>query len=373
MTATCPRIPTTLLAAALCACAPDERGSGGFVSGGSASPTEPSSGGGEASGASSSGKTSDGDATSSSGTGGGDVLFDVAVGGATDNGSAEGGSCDPRMDPECSGCTAVDILFIIDNSVSMGPYQMALAQAFPQFADALVEALPSGTDVHVGVTSTEMAYVGDALTSGCMGSSLDQPAADFYITPDQTNTMKNGAQGRLYVADGKPYYAFETDAPQSELDSLRDWFMAAANIGTGGSNIEMATAAAAWATDSANDATNAGFLRDEGAVLVLFFLQDEPDQSPNDVAQELVDMVAGAKAGCGGMSCVIGGGFVNEGCLSEVPLGVMLDALGKPAITENLPLGGGGQVGSAEMVALLENTLAGVIAETCEEIPPPVG
>ena len=39
------------------------------------------------------------------------------------------------------GCTFVDLLFVIDNSPSMGPYQAALATAFPGFVDAMVSNL----------------------------------------------------------------------------------------------------------------------------------------------------------------------------------------------------------------------------------------
>jgi len=54
--------------------------------------------------------------------------------------------------------------------------------------------------------------------------------------------------------------------------ALEAWFDDAAAIGTGGSNIEMDLAPAGWAFDPANNATNAGFLRDEGAMLTEFFL-----------------------------------------------------------------------------------------------------
>jgi hypothetical protein len=58
------------------------------------------------------------------------------------------------IEGECGGCTAVDILFVIDNSTSMGSYQQALAAAAPAFADAIFAALPPGTDLHVGVTTS---------------------------------------------------------------------------------------------------------------------------------------------------------------------------------------------------------------------------
>ena len=36
----------------------------------------------------------------------------------------------------------------------MGPYQEALSAAFPMFVDEMFAALPVGTDLHVGITTT---------------------------------------------------------------------------------------------------------------------------------------------------------------------------------------------------------------------------
>src|SRR5690606_3171846 len=185
--------------------------------------------------------------------------------------------------PMDEGCSFVDLLFVIDNSVSMGGYQAALGLAMPQFADTLVAALPAGTNVHVGVTSSEMGYSSSGTTSITNGMCTftgqgGMPGDAFYITPDQQNTGKNGAQGRLFdPGGGQHYFEFNTD-DNAQVTALETWFSQAAAIGTGGSNIEMTCAPAGWAFDPANDATNTGFLRDEGAVLVIFFMTDEPDQ-----------------------------------------------------------------------------------------------
>ena len=78
----------------------------------------------------------------------------------------------------------------------------------------------------------------------------------------------------------------------------------------------MSSAGAGYAVHPDNDATNSGFLRDEGAVFVIFFLTDEPDKSPEG-AQAYYDMIVNAKAGCGGDKCVIVSGLVNE-CIMGV-------------------------------------------------------
>jgi hypothetical protein len=282
--------------------------------------------------------------------------------------------------PGETNCSFVDLLFVIDNSVSMGGYQDALGQAFPQFANTLISTLPSGVNVHVGVTSSEMGYASSGSTSinngVCTFVGDGQPGNTFYITPDQQNTGKNGAQGRLFDPGGGQYYfEFNTD-DLGQTAALEAWFDDAAAIGTGGSNIEMTLAPAGWAFDPANNATNAGFLRDEGAVLVVFFMTDEPDQTPTMIdgqggAQTILDMVAAAKTGCGGLDCVIGGGFLLESACQDQPLDDFLAGLPEPAQVaplpdEDLPAA----QSAAEMNALLADTLVQVIATKCDEIPP---
>ncbi len=308
-----------------------------------------------------------GDGVSAGATDGGPSGPKLDVGAADGSGGgAEAGSC---VGPDC-GCTGVDLLFVIDNSVSMGDYQVALGQAFPTFAEAIIDVLPVGTSLHVGVTSTTMGLSSGGATSNCVATGDNgQPQEAFYETPDQGDNGTNGAQGRLYVADGMPYFSINTDAPAAEVQALAEWFAAASYIGESGSQIEMSAAAAGWAADPANAATNEGFIRDEGAVLVIFFIQDEPDQSPPDAADDLIQRIAAAKAGCGGMQCVVGGGFVEENCLPEVALGPLMNAFGKPPIVDSLPWDDE-SITPAYFEPLLRDTLAQVIAQTCDEIKP---
>ncbi len=364
----------TLLVALLVACASNERspdlfGSEGIEGGGEA-PTgagEEASEGGTGNG-SGEADTNDDAPADSSGDGDGPKL-DVGPGGS--EGPGEGGAC---MGEACT-CTGVDLLFVIDNSTSMNDYQVALTQAFPSFADAIIAALPPGTNLHVGVTSTEMGYSNAGSTTNCVATGNGMPQETFYTTPDAMDTGKNGAQGRLFVAEGLPYFEIDTDAPAAEVQALRDWFAAAAHIGEGGSNVEMASAAAGWATDPANAATNAGFIRDEGAVLVLFFLQDEPDQSDApgmtmpETGTAMLEKIAAAKVGCGGLECVVAGGFVDEGCLGENALGTVFAGLPTPPSTDELPWDDE-DVDPAYFEPLLTDTLAQVIAQTCEDIGP---
>jgi hypothetical protein len=358
----------------LVGCADHDRSVGLFGSdeGVSAAESQPSSGADGSDSGSAEGNTQSGsgdDAPADSSGGGEGPKLDVGPGGS--EGAMEGGNC---MGSDCS-CTAVDLLFVIDNSTSMDDYQVALAAAFPSFADAIIAALPPGTNLHVGVTSTEMGYSNSGSTTNCEATGNGLPQEDFYTTPDVMDTGTNGAQGRLYVADGMPYFEIDTDAPAAEVQALRDWFSAAAHIGEGGSNVEMSSAAAGWATDPANAATNAGFIRDEGAVLVLFFLQDEPDQSdaPNMTMAEtgaaMLDKIAAAKTACGGLKCVVGGGFVEQGCLDENGLGALFGGLPTAPALDSLPWDDN-NVDPTYFEPLLTETLAQVIAQTCDDIGP---
>ncbi|MBV1860857.1 MAG: hypothetical protein KUG77_20750 [Nannocystaceae bacterium] len=283
-------------------------------------------------------------------------------------------------DADC-GCSAVDILFVIDNSGSMGDYQEALGLAFPAFASTLSKILPPGTNVHVGVTSTEMEYSSQGNSTSTNGVCTfvgdgDQSNEAFYVPPDVLNTGRNGAQGRLYdPGGGQPYFSFDSDG---DISGAQAWFASAANIGEGGSNIEMLTAPVGWAFDPVNGATNEGFLRDEGAVLVLFFMQDEADQSPQMIdgtptGSWALTRVAEAKAGCGGLSCVVAGGLLEEAaCMGDRPISEFLAGFDAPALGQLPgPFGGGTpQELADEMNELLSNSLADLIGQTCEEITP---
>ena len=340
----------------------------GIATGGSATSTTDAT-----SGSPTDGGTGPGTAgSSSSGTSAGSPKLDV---GADDD---TGTDCDTDCEP--TGCTAVDLLFVIDNSASMQPYQAALAQAFPTFAQTIIEDLEPGVNLHVGVTSTEMGFssVGMNSTEFVNGQAVactatgdgDANSDTFYQTPDVAGTGTNGAQGRLYTASGIPYFDINTDAPPAMVTELETWFSAAAQIGEGGSNVEMSAAAAAWMTDPANSAANDGFLRDEGAVLVLFFIQDEHDQTPVAESAALLNKIGDAKQMCGGFECVVGGGFVNEDCLGLTPLGDLFNAFGgAQVVTETLPAPAA--VTPQTFESALRDTLAQVIVDTCEQIEPP--
>ena len=241
------------------------------------------------------------------------------------------------------GCTAVDILFVIDDSTSMGSYQQGLAAAAPGFADAIFASLPAGTDLHVGVTTSSF-FGGSGGTSpgetNCSpyyeGAGLTDRDDLFmwYWTPDDMPYDANGAQGRLREHEGMTYFATKTDADPAPM---KNWLVGNITaVGEHGSVWEMVAAGAAYPFHPANAAHNAGFLRDEGAVLVILTLTDEVDNSPEDV-QTYHDMISAAKSGCGGDQCIVTAG-IHKPCLATAPDNVLYPLLAsfgeQPAVAD---------------------------------------
>lgn len=260
------------------------------------------------------------------------------------------------------GCEFVDFLFVIDNSASMATYQIALTQQFPEFITAMYEALPPAIDVHVGITTTDFDSGCDAqeATQNCQTTaSLDEVEA-HYIRPDVMNDGGNGSQGRLFQFADR--YFFETSSDEDPAE-LSEWFtQAAVAAGEEGCSFEMPVAAAGFATHLANAVTNDGFIRDEGALLVVFFLTDEPDKSV-ETDESYRDMIIEAKEGCGGEECVYVGGLVPP-CIEDVNQKLWQFMNQFPAA----PIYG--DIEETQSYAdVFGEALAGAIAEACANVP----
>jgi hypothetical protein len=259
-------------------------------------------------------------------------------------------------------CNFVDILFVIDNSLSMNEYQTQLALAWPTFVDEMWANLPEGTDLHVGMTTTSF-YDGSCSESvfNCESTASNQAILDHYITPDVGDTGVNGEQGRLFEWNGQRY--FEAIVGEDSGD-LKLWFsQAAVAAGETGCSFEMMSAAAGYAFHPANAVPNAGFLRDEGSVLVIVVLTDEPDKSPEGAAA-YHDMVVAAKAGCGGDDRVVITGIYDE-CIEGVNNGLWQFFNTFTNFTAH------GDIDQpADYASVVGTALAEVIGETCDQIPP---
>jgi hypothetical protein len=146
--------------------------------------------------------------------------------------------------------TKLDVLWVIDNSASMSPYQQQLADNIGEFLDG---AARWNVDIQMGVTSTDMCQ-----------AKRPQDLAKVYC-PDKPET-RPGLAGRLHrghVVRG--------------LDqSARDVFADLAMIGTNGSSFEHGLSSAKAAIELSLAGSNGGLVRRD-AFLSIVIVSDEED------------------------------------------------------------------------------------------------
>ncbi len=155
-------------------------------------------------------------------------------------------------------CEKIDLLFVIDNSGSMGEEQTNLATNFPAFIE-VIEA--SGLDYRVAVTTSGMDY------------TYNQQLPIGGTIPTSLDGGDNGAMLQPGSCAMTNRWIDATDADPSGA------FACAAAVGTSGPSDEMPLAAMRAAFDDRmTDGTNAGFRRPD-ALLGVVLLTDENDCS----------------------------------------------------------------------------------------------
>jgi hypothetical protein len=226
-----------------------------------------------------------------------------------------------------SGCSKVDFLFIIDNSVSMQDQQTALIGSFPGFIQSIQNTLSAGSDYHIMVTDTDDATrcTPANCQSGAMSANTLCDAPNGYACTTQFEACDNiiGA-GVLHPAgDGA------TNAPCTVLGGNRYMvegepdltasFSCVAQVGLAGHPAERPMDSLVGAMSPAlNDAggCNDGFLRDD-AILVVTFISDDPNYEDADGPQEWYDAVVAAKGGKTDSVVVLGLTPAFDGCSSS--------------------------------------------------------
>ncbi len=154
-------------------------------------------------------------------------------------------------------CDKMDILFVVDNSGSMGQEQTNLADNFPQFIQVLDNYDPP-LDYRVGITTTGIDYT---YTMDLGGFTLPQSQTGG----DNGALLQRCDMTRRWVEGG--------DSNRSAT------FSCAAEVGADGPADEMPLAAVHKTfADRMADGTNAGFHRDD-ALLAIVILTDEDDCS----------------------------------------------------------------------------------------------
>ena len=178
-----------------------------------------------------------------------------ADGGGSSPDARQGGPTEFADAAPVESCDKMDILFVVDNSGSMGQEQANLATNFPGFIGVLDDA---ELDYRVGITTTGMDYE----------YTIDTPLGPI---PGSETGGDNGELLQRCNMQRRWVEASDTN-PSGDLSC-------AAEVGSGGPSTEMPLAAMRAAFDDRiADGTNAGFLRDD-ALLAIVILTDENDCS----------------------------------------------------------------------------------------------
>jgi hypothetical protein len=167
----------------------------------------------------------------------------------------------------------IDILFVLDNSNSMGLEQENLRKNFPKFIEAL--RAPSLNNkipnVHLGVISTDLGAGNYSLPScevsnGDGGKLLAQPRQAGCVGPSKS-----------YIEYIEGVTNINNPAVGDPIDKVKQAFQCIAEIGTGGCGFESTIEAARRALDPKLN-RNPGFIRKD-AFLAVVFITDEDDCS----------------------------------------------------------------------------------------------
>jgi hypothetical protein len=168
--------------------------------------------------------------------------------------------------------TPADILFVVDNSGSMADDQRRLAASFDAFINQL-SSVPNA-DYRIAVVTTDLSTPGGE-KSGEVQYTY-QPSAPYEVTG-----IENSACTDTGIAHGcfrgSIIGSHQTAFEQDQI------FNGNVTVGSCGSGMEEGLAAAVRALDASDTGEcNQGFLR-EGTNLVLIFVSDEQDASPDAI------------------------------------------------------------------------------------------
>ena len=165
----------------------------------------------------------------------------------------------------------IDILFLIDNSPSMQEEQDNLNRNFPIFMNVL-KAIPGGLpNVHIAVASSDLG-AGPTAVGSCT-----RPGGDRGIFQAKAGCMLD--------PNAKFLVSFNNGMMNNFQGDIANVFACVANLGAAGCGFEHTLQAARVALYESITPENAGFLR-ENAYLAVIFLTDEDDCS-GDVNSDL--------------------------------------------------------------------------------------
>jgi len=165
---------------------------------------------------------------------------------------------------------ALDLLFVVDNTSTMGDKQPALEYGLQRLLSHLEFVRGGVPDLHVGVVSTDMG-VGDNPVPGC---TFAGDAGTLQNAPRLLGCTAPAGRFLRDYADGS-----ERDTNFGD-ESLPEAFSCIAQLGTDGCGFEQPLEAMRKALDRSNPENN-GFMRTDAA-LGIVFMTDEDDCSVYD-------------------------------------------------------------------------------------------
>ena len=326
------------------------------------------SGSGDGSDAGTTGAGTDG-GESDGGTTGAPPRFDVGNGdGAASTDDGIGGE---------SGCDAVDFLFVIDNSGSMGDNQANLVASFPGFIQAIQSSVTEANDYHVMVTDTDRAWGSFACGPFCATLGACPAVANYPCSYMPTACDQTFGAGMVYpvgddasnqicpIPEGRRYLT-------PLVGNLAESFECIASVGTDGDSTEQPIQAMTGALSDALNGPggcNEGFIRDD-AILVVIIITDEDDDTSNGSPAGWFANVVAAKGG--------GEGIVMIGLLNDVDQPTPLCPVESDPQTnltsfvEMFPNNFRGSVCAPNYADVLQDAVQ-LIDSTCRDYVPPAG
>lgn len=186
--------------------------------------------------------------------------------------------------PEISLDPQMDILFVIDNSDSMGKHQVNLSNNIDRFVDAF--AKNSNIDFHIGVVS-----VFDSNRFGYGPNQVSQFYPKGQLRLLRNPLVMDKADGQYFVLDRAPYITRDTPDYKDVLaETLK---IGVHPLKEGGPEREesFSPVLEIISNQELNNNFNSGFLRrshPQQAHLVLIFITDANDSSP-EISADILD------------------------------------------------------------------------------------